>query len=288
MKLDYDLLTAETQPPRAERINLGLVLWRDEMPEIVADVSARRLGALDPNYPRLPIFRELLDGSLAESLAQHLAPLPDIAARRTLLSFLLPPMRALPGGELFAEDGDFAPALERAMNALVRLPNLDVRDVARRKPGSRLESQFRHWLRAAHVMGRGMEDLSRHRVVSQFPVSVEADVYADFAYKNGALHVIETFDMRGAIHVTTALRNTAAFKSLTLDMARDVVGDGRRLGIVAASDYAAVKPALRLFERNADELFALDSPGDTQRLADLLARGLRIDGGLLPISLIGP
>jgi hypothetical protein len=285
MKLPYDLLIAESAPPRCERINIGLVIWRNGMPEIVFDATKSRLSAIDPNFPRLPIFRQLADGTLMPSLHDTLTALPSMEPRRSLLGLLLAPIKAVPGGELFAEDGDFSAAIERLMNTLVRRQQITVKAPAR-KIGSRLEIQFKQWLRHAKILGHSMEDLSRHRVVSQFPVSVEADVYADFAYKNGALHVLETLDLRGVDHVTSTLRNTAAYKSLTLDMARDVVGEnGQRIGIVAASDYSSVKSAMRLFERNADRLFSLDSPSDAQSLADLLAHGLHIDGGLIQPSI---
>lgn len=288
MKLDYDLLIAETPLPRQERINIGLIVWRDAMPELRVETSARRLATLDPNWPRLPIFRQLLEGTLGEALRQHLCALPDVAARRTMLSFLLSPMKALPGGELFADEhGDFASAIDRAMHTLVGLPTITIKQERAPQRRSKLEVELRAWLRSANLLGRNMQDLSKSRVVSQFPVAVDADVYADFAYKNGALHVIETLDLRGVDHVTHSLRNTAAFKSLTLDMAREVVGSkGRRLGVVAASDYGAVRGALKLFERNADEVFSLDNPKDAQRLADLLADSLHLDGGLLPVTLL--
>lgn len=290
MKLDYDLLIAETPPPRQERLNLGLIVWRDGHPEIHADVSARRLAALDPNYPRMPIFRQLIDGTLTESIRQSLSELPDIESRRSLLGFLLPPLKTVPGGELFSEgsDSDFTPAIERVMQLLVRLQPITVRIERSAPRASRLETQLRTWLRSAKLLGRTMDELSRNRVVAQYPVSIEADVYADFAFKNGSLNVIETLDLRGVDHVTSALRNTAAFKSITLDMARDVVGEnGKRLGVVAAGDYGSVKSAIRLFERNTDELYALDSADDAQRLADRLASGLHLSGGLLkPVRLL--
>lgn len=283
MNLDYDLLIAESAPPRREVLNVGLVLWRDGLPQIVADISAQRLAALDPNYPKLPVFKVLLNGALSAHLRQHLAALAGQPGARSLLDLLISPMKAVSGGVMFAEDGDFAAHIERALDTLVRRPALTIK-TARTKAAtpSALETQLKAWFRAAKIMGRSMEDLSKHRIVSQFPISVDANVYADFAYKNGTLHVIETLDLRGLDHVTSSVRNKAAFKSLTLDMARDVVtSTGRRIGVVAASDYAAIKSALRLFERNADDLFSVDSPEDTQRLADLLAHSLHLESGLL-------
>jgi len=169
----------------------------------------------------------------------------------------------------------------------VRRQAIDVKLERRPARNNKLTRQLKDWFKQAKVMGRNMDDLSHSRIVEQYPVSVESDVYADFAYKNGHLHVIETLDLRGADHMTPGLRNNAAFKSITLDMARDVVGQGKRIGIVSASNYANVKSAVRLFERNADELYSLESTDDVQRLADFLASGLHIDGKLLsPTRLI--
>lgn len=285
MKLEYDLLVAESPLPRNERINVGIVLWKESGFEIICSTSASRLASLDRNYPRISIFKELISGTLGDSIAEQLSDKNlSVESARIMLGFLIKPLRTVPGGVMFSDDGDFTNEIERTLDALVRPSKFTVKIKSVRK-SNKLESQFKHWLRSSKIMGRTMEDLSKHRVVPQYPVSVEADVYADFAYKNGALHVMETLDMRGATHVTGSLRNTAAFKSITLDMAADVVGSGKRIGIVAASDYSAIKSALKLFERNADEVFSMDSPNDTQRLANLLSTGLHIDGGLIPMDL---
>lgn len=285
MKLEYDLLVAESPLPRNERINVGIVLWKESGFEIYSDISTSRLSAIDRNYPRIAVFKELLAGTLGNSITEKLSDKKlNKDSARMMLGFLIKPLRAISGGVMFSEDGDFTDEIERTLDALVRPSKFSIKIKSTRK-SNRLESQFKHWLRASKIMGRTMDDLSKHRIVPQYPVSVDANVYADFAYKNGALHVIETLDMRGANHVSSTLRNTAAFKSITLDMAGDVVGDGKRLGVIAASDYSAIKPALKLFERNADDLFSLDSPGDTQRLANLLSTGLHIDGGLIPIDI---
>lgn len=287
MKFDFDVLAAVSPAPRGEFLNIGLAVWIDGLPEIRADVSPSRLAAVDPNYPRLPVFRSLLEGTLNAELAPLLTPShnnPD--ALRMLFDTLVAPIQRVSQGALFCEPGELEGAIDDTLNRLVRRQALTIRQDHPRRPASKLQSQLKSWMRGAKIMGRSMDDLSKRRIVSNYPVSVEADVYADFAYKNGALHVIETLDLRGVEHVNSTLRNTAAFKSITLDLARDIVGErGQRIGIVAATDYAAIRPVLRLFERNSDEIFAIDSPSDAQRFADLLARGLHIDGGLLPVEL---
>jgi hypothetical protein len=285
MNFDFDVLAAFSPVPRGEFLNIGIVVWRDGLPEIHSDFSDTRLGAIDGNYPRLSIFRSLKAGSLNDDLRPLLEPLrntPD--AMRMLFDSLISPMRCHDSGKIFCDPKDLGTHVERFMNLLVRRASPVIK-LGRKKRMTKLESDIRNWMSKAKIMGRSMEDLSRGRVVAQYPISVESDIYADFAYKNGSLHVIETLDLRGVEQLTTGLRHAAAFKSITLDIAKDNQNIERCIGVVAASDYSAVRPAIRLFERHSDELFSLDDPRDSQRFADLLANGLHLDGGLIPVDL---
>ena len=285
MNFDFDVLAAFSPAPRHEFLNIGMVVWRNGLPEIHSDFSDMRLDAIDGNYPRLSIFRSLKTGALEDDLRPLLEPLRDTPdALRMLFDSLISPMRRHGSGEIFCEPEDLGAHVERFMNLLVRRTP-PVMKLGRKKRMTRLESDIRYWMSKARIMGRSMEDLSRGRVVAHYPISVEADIYADFAYKNGSLHVIETLDLRGVEQLTTGLRNAAAFKSITLDIAKDNQSIGHRIGVVAASDYSAVRSAIRLFERHSDELFSLDDPRDSQRFADQLANELHLDGGLIPVDL---
>ncbi|MDR0378499.1 MAG: hypothetical protein LBI62_00880 [Candidatus Accumulibacter sp.] len=286
MNFDFDVLAAFSPAPRGEFLNIGIVVWRDGLPEIHSDFSDARLSAVDGNYPRLSVFRSLKAGSLNSDLRLLLEPLRDTPdALRMLFDSLISPMRRHGSGRIFCNDDDHDKRVEELLNRLVRKSVPVVRLERAKRTSSRLDSEIRGWLRKAKVMGRSMEDLSKNRVVAQYPISEESDICADFAYKNGALNVIETLDLRGVEHMTNTWRNFAAFKSITLDMAKDIPGIGNRIGVVVASDYSAIRSALRLFQRNSDQLFSLDDPGDSQRFADLLASGLHLDEGLMPVDL---
>lgn len=284
MSTPFTVLRVQPDRMRGESVNIGLVVFLPGgavMARVEADMA--RLRALDANLPRLPILQDL-----AQDIEARISALPTRDMQQLMLRDFYAPVRA--DEHLGSLEADTPEALEEhiegMMNRLVRKPALTVRESAQRprKP-SKLDSQMKAWFKGAKLLGRHMDDLARHRIVESYPVAVDADAYADFAFKNGALHVIETLDLRGADHLTPGLRNTAAFKGVVLDMARDVVGEGKRIGVVAAADYATMKGAVRLFERNADELFSLDSPADRQRLADLLARGLHLGTALAPIEL---
>lgn len=284
-KHEFHILAALTPPPRNERINVGLLMWGEEGPYIYSAASTKRLAALDPNLPRLPIVAALIEGRLQQELREALSRFgTDTLAWKSALPLLIDPLHVDPQpGSLYAtSDDELAAVIERLLDAMVRRPGLELRAPPKTKrANSPLDRELAAWFRSAHIMGRRMDDLSRHRIVPQYPIAADADVYADFAFRNGALHVIETLDLRGADHVTGTIRHRTAFKSLTLDMARDVVGQqGRRLGVLAADDFGAMKPAIRLFERNADDLFVMESDRDRQRLADFLAEALHVQGGL--------
>jgi hypothetical protein len=265
---------------RGERFNIGLAVFHpDQSVSLHLDVSRERLKALDPN---LSVIKWDLWATQARDLLEQL----PYEARLNWLKTAFTPITA--DAELgwfrAANDQEVRDNIESLLKRLVSRPRRLIR--AERTKGSqptRLQSQLKNWFKAQHILGKSMDDLAKNRIVEEYPVSIDTDSYADFAFKNGALHIIETMDLRGVDHLTARLRNQAAFKSIVLDQARDVTqGGGQRIAILAASDYGAVKSAVKMIERNADDVVSMDNPGDVDRLILKLSNALHLQNQIAP------
>jgi hypothetical protein len=270
----FSVLRLMPNSMRGERLNVGLVVFHPNQDVTVhLDVSQERLRSFDPNLAGINW------DDWASQAVKILSDAPS-DVRATLLKTAFGPIttdaelgwfRASNNVEV---QDNVSSLLKRLVSRPVRLVKVG-RTHSTRK--TKLQTQLKNWFRVQKILGRSMNDLSNNQVVEEYPISIETDSFADFAFKNGALHIMETIDLRGVDHLTASLRNKAAFKSVVLDQAADVTGGGgQRIAIVAASNYAAIKPALKMIERNADDVVAVENHKDVDRLVRKLTEALHL------------
>lgn len=273
LNFPFVLLRAASGPPRDESINVGLVAWpRPGEPDVRLHAQPARLRALHPNLARIAwndwpqqLQTALRDGG------------QDTDTQRALLALLAQPLVAdRQTGTVSAAAGQEDTAIVNLMQHLVHAPASTLPRAPTAQRTSRLVREVRDWLRAAKLYSTRAEDLARGRVVGGYPVSAAADLYADFALKNGAVHVIETLDLREVEHLTPSLRGQAALKGITLDEARERL-DGKRIALVQASNYTVARPAIGLLGRYADQLWNLGESADRQAFAGFVAKAMHAD-----------
>ena len=276
VQIPFRVLRAAPDQVRGEVMNYGVVAFTPDGPNLRIDAGAvTRLRALHPNYARWNADAE------RDALWAALVKAPDVEGQEAILAMMCgeETIRGAAGCLIFESIEDVASHLSTRMGELMTryvstpLSSLPMPKKIRAKPASRLHRELRDWFKRAKAFSTNMDDLSKNRVVANYPISVAQDLYADFAVKNGQLHVMETLDLRGVEKLTPALRGEAAVKGITLDEARDGV-DGCRIAVVRASDYSVARPALRMIQRYASDIYELDTHADRQRFADFLHRAL--------------
>lgn len=141
-----------------------------------------------------------------------------------------------------------------------------------RRPKSRLFIELRKTFKDYGWLGDSAQDIERHQVVTNYPVSLDEDLSAEFAMKNGILHLVETVDFRAG--VSSAKRMEARGKALVFDSAKDQNQKTACTVIVAAADYADVKGSMKMLNRYADRVAAYDSTADMQSLFADWARAM--------------
>jgi len=264
----FVLLRATSGAPRHESINVGLVAWPFGKPVVRLAASAARLRALHPNLARIDFQ------GWSDKVVDALAVAPDVPGQIQLLSILAHPFRAdEEPGIASAEDGQEELAIDELIERLVAPPASTIKG-STRKRANRMVTEIRDWLRRGKLYSSRVEDLSRGRVVSQFPVDPASDLYVDFALKNGAVHVIETLDLRDVDRLSPAQRGEAALKGVTLDEAKDKFANGTRIALVQASDYGVARPAINLIGRYADETWNIGDSGDRARFVKFISGSL--------------
>jgi hypothetical protein len=253
---------------RGEAVNAGVILFAPAGPMVAMAPTNARIRALHPDFAALPL--KLWGERLQEALRKTANGGADVKQQLALLALYCQPFSPSPEPGVTMLSGDnAADALASLLEWQVAARAATLRPSRTAKRQSKLTTQLRAWFRAAKVFSSNSGDLSKGRIVANFPVAASDDLYADFAVKNGALHVIETLDLRGVNHLTPMMRGDAAVKAITLDEARQAV-DGSRIAVVSASDFAIARPAIKMLERYASDLYVLESPADKSAFVKFL------------------
>jgi hypothetical protein len=281
MKLiDYFLLRAVPDRVRGEFLNVGIVIFADEKARVFVTYDHWRLRALHPNFGVLDIQKWATD------LESELNSLPSNESRHFFLSAIGGPIIVdEEPGQLVVDNQPVEELVKGLLERLVVLPqktfSLSANNENRTK--SKLNTQLKGWFRSAHIFSSKVADVSKGKVVASYPISASEDLYADFALRNGAIHIIETMDFRGVERPTRALRGEAGWKSVLLDQARQTLSEQtKRIAVISADDYSAVRPLVGMVERYADDLISMESATDRQRLADFISKSLHLEKELSP------
>lgn len=277
--IDYFVLLAVPDQVRGESLNVGIVAFLEKDVKVFVGTDHWRLRALHPNFGILDISK------WAHELESELQTLPSNEARRFFLSVVGGPITIdEEPGQLIADSLTSLDDLIHALlKRLVSTPEktFSLPAINTITPRSKLNSQLKNWFRSSRIFSSKVSDLNKGKVVSGYPVSADEDLFADFALKNGAIHIIETMDLRGVDRPTKSLRGEAGWKSILLDQAGKILSsDTKRIAVVSADDYSAFRPLIGMMERYADDLISMESASDRQRLADFVSRSLHLEQGL--------
>lgn len=279
-KVPFTLLQIVPDRLRGEVMNIGIVLHTDAGPDLRLRMLPTRLRALAPGYSRANL------DEWHQAWLTALLRFDRADQRWTWLKEAMAPLRlAETGGTISAESAsDLEAQVEGLLERLVMPPPSVATTAKPRMRRSGLNAQLTSWLRAQHLYSPKLQDLSKNRVVSGYPLSMTEELFAEFALKNGSIHVIETLDLRGHNSYTKPLRNEASHKALVLDLAQDELQkSSQRIAVIAADDYATMKPAISLLNRKASTVVSMDSANDRQWLADFVSKSLHLSTLLTPI-----
>jgi hypothetical protein len=256
MKATTYIITYQPYPARAEHCAVGALVF-NEQGKVRAHLTAnlRKLKALDPQAS-VSMLHESLDWLVAEINKRT----SNWELFRHGLSSLRFSKEA--GYFHYLTDADYDTQIKWLLS--VAADPRSVKPTELRKPKSRLFIELRNTFKAYGWLGESSRDIENHKVVTNYPVSLDEDLSAEFAMKNGILHLTETVDFRAG--VPSSKRMEARGKALVFDFAKDQDSTTACTVVVAAADYSEIKSSMKMLNRYADRVVAYDSTFDMHSL----------------------
>lgn len=272
--LHFSLIRYQPDMHRQEVVNLGVVLFLPEGPRVSMAPNQGKLLALDPNIRLTTVYEQVsrLQVALTSMWEQH-------ASVGELLRMFET------GGNLSISATGMLDRAQRPLAEIVDelfrdLVSAPVRRRIRELQTSRLHTELRREFQRAGILGNKPSDISKHLIVPNFPIDADVGLFAEFALRNGQLHVTETVDFRTSTF--SAKKQEAQAKTLLLVQALDRVGKGDlRRYVVVTGATTHVQASMNLLHRHADDLIVRESAEDWSRYVDAMHRAAKPNGAQL-------
>ena len=252
----FAILRHQPYAARTEHVNIGVVVFMPEGGIRVRMASnLRKLRAFDPSVD-LDVVR-----SQELAIPELMAGL-SMAETRSFLQRLGPwRLNAELGTLEYASAEELDAGIEWALVTACEpgQPKL----LRERPPTSRLYVDLKRTFDTLGWLGKTQQSISEHLIVAHFPISMSEGLVADFALKNGSLHVLETVDLRDSSNPSVK-RAQAQAKALLLSVAAAEDSTVKTVAVVAGSAGNAARPTMRLLERFSTDLYAYESSSDMQ------------------------
>lgn len=252
MKAMTFLIAYQPYPNRDERCTIGALVF-DENGKMKTHLvgNLRKLRALDPGCDLEQIRDSLRDFS------EYCNETPNAwaALQSGVGSFRF---SEKPGYFLYQNANDYDTQVKNLL--LMMAEPRRAEQLKDRSQKSRLYLDLKRTFSQYGWLAKSVDEINQHKVVTQYPVSMQDHLFAEFAMKNGRLHVVETIDFRTG--VPSAKRLEAQGKALVLDFARDLDKETICTAIVAASDYNDIKPSVNVLRKYADRVISFESSSE--------------------------
>lgn len=270
---DFVIVKFVPDPIRDESLNAAVVVLGADALDVRVTPNPERLRAIAPH-----IVPETLD-ELRKSLESIDDPALSTAERIGRLRHL-PGVTISEPGKIQAEN---AAELDNNLNSLVGRLLTTVRAPTTSLPlvkATRLVQELSQTFRRENLLGRDKEDLAKHKIVRNVPISTDGSLRADFVAKNRVMHVTETVDLRSTGDVHPSRLKDIAVAAVTLDEAKRKFGSKTKRYLVFAGSVSAEKQAfgfLKAAEHHAEEVFNFSSKSDRASYLDHIFAALRHD-----------
>lgn len=257
----YSLFMIHPTPERLDQVVAGAVFHAGSSWDVRVGSDVHKMLAIDPSFKpqRLArikdfIFRACNGVGSIEALRRNVS-----ASGASVL------LHSSEEAFVFSDDVQYEQQVQAVLNESVDV----TKPRAVRRARNRVRRDLRTRFQALKLWSKQDADIDRHRVVEQFMLSADHGIIAEFALRNGAMHITETIDF--ALHTATAKRLEAQAKTLVLDEAQRVFGDTTKKYVVAAgSRLSGMEASVRLLEDRAT-VFALESDAEMRQYMDLIS-----------------
>jgi hypothetical protein len=258
---------------RDEALNAAIVILGAEGLEVRVTPNPERLRAIAPKLG--PDTLDELKKSLESLDIKDLPTDKRISLLRRLPGVII----SEPGTLHAGTDVELRDHVDNLVNRLLTTVRAHATALALPK-ATALVQELSTTFRKENLLGRGEEDLSKHKVVRNVAVSADGSLSADFVAKNRVMHVTETADLRAPGGISNSRLKDIAVAAVTLDEAKRKFGRSTKRYFVYAGSASAEKQArgyLRAAEHHAEQIFNFASKIDRAAYLDHIYAALRHD-----------
>ncbi|WP_350575167.1 DUF3037 domain-containing protein [Pseudomonas sp. HY2-MNA-CIBAN-0224] len=258
----YSIIKYMPDPRRGEIINVGLIIFNDKKLDVRVLNASAKLRMIDGNASIVDM--EDLKASI-ESISD-LSPSPEIA--RHILEGFKSPSYLSAIAEFTIDDGNqYEQRVSNLFNLLIK-PHAS-KERATRTP--RILSHLKDRFESLDLLAKSTDDLSRHKVVYNYPINEKSGFHADFLLKNGRYHITEAIDFN-VNDLNSKLKETS-MKMMTFMEGRKALGEDTGSYFVYSAKSSIeneITSHLNLASDYSDELFNLANPKDNARYFDII------------------
>lgn len=260
----YSLLLLNPSIERLDTVVFG-AMFRTNVWDVRVTTSVLKIKAVNPAYPESKLLQTV---ALVKELAANKDTLQDVRldfeGGRWGVS-----VDEFVGSFTYASDAEYHSQIAAVLAESVNPPLFAQSQPI---PVSRRRNVVRRNLRE-HFKARGLwskhdSDIDQHKIVEHYPISPESGVFAEFALRNGVMHITETVDFE--VQSLQGKRLLAQAKTLVLSESARVFGAStKRYVVVAGSTREDARQSMNLLRDHA-EVFALESTSDMTTYVDAI------------------
>jgi len=249
----YSLIRVTPNLEKGETINVGLIVYLDDIIDVRMLNSVTKLKAIDKG-----LNQEYLD-ELSLSLFDLSSKINDVY----MLPHLFKGSLSLSSFGMFTvkSDESYEIKISELMNRLVN-PHRQQHKKSKRRVFFDIKETFVK----QGIFSKYSEDLYQHKIVANYPISDEEGLVADFLLKNGKYHLTETIDFRSE-NIKKQM-GEAAVSALTIAKAEEIYSSNIDSFVIYAAETTAqeksAKQQLNLLEKHTNHLINAFSKDDMQ------------------------
>lgn len=261
---EYSIIKYMPDPKRGEIVNVGLVVFTSGRADVRVLNASAKVRIIDgtTSTDDLESLKEGISSiaALVDTPKQAIELFKSFSSSSTFLSE--------PACFVLDDINQYEKRVSKLFNELVKPYSSKEKTVR----NSRIHTYIKNIFSGMDILGKDVDDLSRHKVVYNYPLSDNSGFTADFLLKNGKFHITEAIDFN--LNDPSAKFKETTMKVMTFMEGRKFLGeDSARYFIYSASSSKEkeVIPHINLAEEYSDKIFNLESKSEHAEYFDLMS-----------------
>lgn len=259
----YSIVRYMPDPRRGEIVNVGLVVFLDEKLDVRLINNSAKIRIIDgssgiEDLEKLKNFLEEIRG---------LAGSTDLSLEM-IKSFHGPSFLSEPANFFLDHLSQYEDKVNSLFNTLVK-PFASKERAVR---NTRIHTQIKEQLESMDLLGKSNEDLSRHKMIYNYPINEKTGFTADFLLKNGRYHITEVIDYN--VNDLNSKFKETSMKVMAFMEGKKALGNDTASYFVYSATSSIEKEIfshLNLASDYSDVLFNIDRKQDRKNYYELVS-----------------